>query len=90
MIVLSRRVSERLVIDPTKCPVNEQGLIEVFVTRIKGSYVRIGVKAPRAVPVHRGELYDAIQRERAEQHPAAEIVANEIEQGNVDLPGEAE
>ena len=37
--------------------------IRVTITRIKGEKVWIGITAPRDVPVHRHEIYEAIQRD---------------------------
>jgi carbon storage regulator len=37
--------------------------IELTVVDIRGDKVRIGVKAPSNIPVHRKEVYDAIRRE---------------------------
>jgi len=53
MLVLSRKKNESIVID------ND---IKVVVVEIRGDKVRLGVEAPREVPVHRREVYDAIQR----------------------------
>jgi carbon storage regulator len=39
--------------------------VVVTVLGVKGSTVRLGIKAPKSVPVFREEIYDAIQRERA-------------------------
>ena len=36
--------------------------IKIVVVEIRGDKVRLGVEAPREVPVHRNEVYDAIQR----------------------------
>ena len=36
--------------------------IKIVVVEIRGDKVRLGVEAPREVPVHRREVYDAIQR----------------------------
>jgi carbon storage regulator len=47
MLVLSRKLGEEIVIN---------GNIVVVVTAIGGSQVRIGVSAPRDVPVHRSEI----------------------------------
>lgn len=55
MLVLCRKENERIVIN------NE---IIVFVVDIRGNKVRLGVEAPREVPIHRGEIYDAIQQQR--------------------------
>ena len=38
--------------------------ITITVVEIRGDKVRLAIDAPREVPVHRREVYDAIQRER--------------------------
>ena len=53
MLVLSRKKNESIVIDNN---------ITIVVVEIRGDKVRLGVEAPREVPVHRREVYDAIQR----------------------------
>jgi carbon storage regulator len=48
------------------------GDVEVTVIDIRGDKVRLGIQAPQDVPVHRREVYDAIQREKlvaAQQQP---------------------
>ena len=37
--------------------------IEITIVDIRGDKVRLGITAPATVPVHRKEVYDAIQRE---------------------------
>jgi len=53
MLVLSRKKNESIVIN------ND---IRIVVVEIRGDKVRLGVEAPREVPVHRHEVYEAIQR----------------------------
>ncbi len=53
MLVLSRKKNESIVIN------ND---ITVVVVEIRGDKVRLGVEAPKDVPVHRREVYDAIHR----------------------------
>ncbi|WP_319379927.1 carbon storage regulator CsrA [Thiomicrorhabdus sp.] len=47
MLVLTRREGESLIID---------GDITLTVLSVKGGQVRIGIKAPKEVPIHREEL----------------------------------
>ncbi|SEA29168.1 carbon storage regulator CsrA [Marinobacterium iners] len=54
MLILTRRVGETLIIADE---------IEVTVLGVKGNQVRIGVKAPEDVQVHREEIWRRIQRE---------------------------
>jgi carbon storage regulator len=53
MLVLSRKKNESIVIDDR---------ITITVVEIRGDKVRLGIEAPRDVPVHRSEVYDAIRR----------------------------
>jgi len=53
MLVLSRKKNESIVIN------ND---ITIVVVEIRGDKVRLGVEAPKEVPVHRREVFDAIQR----------------------------
>lgn len=55
MLVLSRHRGEVIVLG------REPNLILLHVVEIRGDKVRIGVDAPSDVPVHRKEVYDAIQ-----------------------------
>jgi carbon storage regulator len=64
MLVLSRKKNESIVIN------ND---ITIVVVEIRGDKVRLGVEAPKEVPVHRREVYDAIRRNsRAENEAPAE------------------
>ena len=53
MLVLSRKRNESVVI-------NDQ--IVVTVIEVRGDKVRLGIQAPRDVPIHRSEVMAAIQR----------------------------
>ena len=52
MLVLSRAAGEEIVINDN---------IVITVIRIHGDKVRLGIKAPKDVSVHRREVYDAIK-----------------------------
>ena len=54
MLVLSRQVDETIMIGDD---------IEVTVVDIRGDKVRLGITAPKAIAVHRKEVYEAIKRE---------------------------
>lgn len=68
MLVLSRKKNESIVIN------ND---ITIVVVEIRGDKVRLGVEAPKEVPVHRREVYEAIKR-------------NEVAQSSQDKGGSAE
>ncbi len=57
MLVLSRQHDESIMIGDN---------IEITIVDIRGDKVRLGIKAPNTVPVHRKEVYLAIQRERTD------------------------
>jgi len=69
MLILTRRVGETVVIG------ND---VDVTVLGVKGNQVRLGVKAPKEVAVHREEIYQRICREQqngnGSDHDAAEAV----------------
>ncbi|MCH9654628.1 MAG: carbon storage regulator CsrA [Planctomycetes bacterium] len=55
MLVLSRKKNEKIVIDEN---------IIITIVEVRGDKVRLGIEAPREVPIHRSEVYDAIQNEQ--------------------------
>jgi carbon storage regulator len=61
MLVLSRKKNESIVINDD---------ITIVVVEIRGDKVRLGVEAPKEVPVHRNEVYEAIRRNQ--QDPSSQ------------------
>ena len=55
MLVLSRHRDESIIIGDD---------IVITVVDVRGDKVRLGIDAPTSIPVHRQEVYEAIQRER--------------------------
>ncbi len=58
MLVLTRKSNQSIMIGDE---------IEISVLSVMGDKVRIGIQAPRSIPVYRREVYVAIQREREEE-----------------------
>lgn len=56
MLILTRRIGEVLMIGDD---------IEVAILGVKGNQVRIGISAPADIDVHRLEIWDRIQKEKA-------------------------
>jgi carbon storage regulator len=69
MLVLSRKKNESIVINDD---------ITIVVVEIRGDKVRLGVEAPKEVPVHRREVFDAIHRNEA---PSGQPAAAKTEAG---------
>ncbi|MCH8748550.1 carbon storage regulator CsrA [Patescibacteria group bacterium] len=77
MLILSRKKNESIVIN------ND---ITVMVVEIRGDKVRLGIDAPREIPVHRREIYEAIQRN--EQSPKDKAAAEAAEETTIDKQDE--
>ena len=58
MLVLSRQRDESIMIGDD---------VEITIVDVRGDKVRLGITAPKNIPVHRREIYDAIQREKTEK-----------------------
>lgn len=59
MLVLTRRQDESIVIGE-----GDQA-VEVTIVDVRGDSIRLGISAPREIPVHRKEVYDFLQKEKA-------------------------
>jgi len=59
MLVLSRQKDESIVIG------DGDDKVVITIVDVRGDKVRLGIVAPRTTSVHRKEIYEAIQRERA-------------------------
>jgi carbon storage regulator len=66
MLIITRRAGEKIMLGDD---------IVVEVMEIVGSTVRVGIQAPRAVPVYREELWDLV---RAENEAAASAAPDEV------------
>lgn len=61
MLVLSRRVEESIVVMvPASAGMDHK--ITIKIIEIRGDKVRLGISAPDEVPIHREEVYEAIQQ----------------------------
>jgi carbon storage regulator len=60
VLILTRKRNERIMIGDN---------VEVVIVDIRGEQVQLGISAPKDVPVHRREVYDAIVRENGRVLP---------------------
>jgi carbon storage regulator len=67
MLVLSRKKNESIIINDD---------ITIVVVEIRGDKVRLGVEAPKEVPVHRNEVYEAIRRNQQKQDAGEQPVSH--------------
>ena len=67
MLVLSRKKNESIVVDDS---------IVITVVEIRGDKVRLGIEAPREVPIHRSEVREAM---------AAQAEAEQLEAGRPEI-----
>ncbi len=71
MLVLSRKKNESIVIN------ND---ITITVVEIRGDKVRLGIVAPKEVPVHRQEVYEAIHgKPNGESNDSQSISLNRVD-----------
>lgn len=67
MLVLTRRAGESIMIGDD---------VVITVLDVRGDQIRLGIRAPRSVAVHREEVYAELQEaNRAAASPSAEAVA---------------
>ena len=60
MLVLSRHKDQAIIIGDD---------IKRTIVDVRGDNVRLGIDAPRSIPVHREEIYDIIQKEKHQERP---------------------
>ncbi len=70
MLVLSRQRDESIMIGDD---------VEIIIVDVRGDKVRLGITAPKEIPVHRREIYDAIQREKKQKKELEEQQEKEHE-----------
>jgi carbon storage regulator len=58
MLVLSRRKDESIM-------VGEE--VQIMIVGIRGNKIRLGIIAPKSIPVHRKEVYEAIHRRKIDK-----------------------
>lgn len=66
MLALSRKKDESIIINNN---------IEITVIEVKGDQVKIGITAPKSVPVYRKEVYDQIQESNKESANSVSLEA---------------
>ena len=58
MLILTRRLNEKVIIG--------DHLVEITVLGVKGCQVRLGIEADKSISVHREEIFNKIQEEKAQ------------------------
>jgi carbon storage regulator len=70
MLVLSRQRDESIIIGDN---------IVITIVDIRGDKVRLGIQAPKEIPVHRQEVYEAIKRESGQSETKPDSVPDSSE-----------
>ena len=83
MLVLSRQRDESIMIGDN---------IVITIVDIRGDKVRLGINAPTEIPVHRQEVYEAIQREnlrasRLEPKETSRLAKPRVQRGDAESEG---
>ena len=69
MLILTRRIGETVIIGDN---------ISLTILTVRGNQVRLGINAPKSVPVHRKEIYDRIQSGQPHQDDNNEISEHSV------------
>lgn len=77
MLVLSRQRDESIMIGDN---------IVITIVDIRGDKVRLGIEAPTEIPVHRQEVYEAIQRENMKASQLQPDDARQLSRAPTDKP----
>lgn len=64
MLVLARKVGQSIVVNDN---------VEILVIEVRGDQVRLGIEAPRSIPVHRKELLEQIRAENIKAAGDADV-----------------
>lgn len=65
MLIITRKAGEKIMLGDD---------VTVEIIEVSGSSVRIGIAAPRSLPVYREEIWDAVKRENAASAASADAV----------------
>lgn len=64
MLVLARKVGQSIIINDN---------IELLVIEVRGDQVRLGIDAPKSIPVHRKELLEQIRAENVKAASESDV-----------------
>lgn len=78
MLVLSRKINQSIMIGDN---------VRIVVVAVDRDQVKLGIEAPREVPVHRSEIYEEIQRTNRSAAEAATAAAGTSEAAPATLGG---
>ena len=77
MLVLARKVGQSIVVNDN---------VEILIIEVRGDQVRLGIEAPRSIPVHRKELFEQIRAENLKAAAEADVEAATRALGDIQQP----
>lgn len=77
MLVLARKVGQSIVVNDN---------VEILIIEVRGDQVRLGIEAPRSIPVHRKELFEQIRAENLKAAAEADVDAATQALGDIEQP----
>lgn len=76
MLVLTRKVGESIQIGEH---------IELTVVSVQGDQIKLGIKAPKSIDIHRKEIYINIQQSNSEAASIDKVILNELKANTFDF-----
>jgi len=77
MLVLARKVGQSIVVNDN---------VEILIIEVRGDQVRLGIEAPRSIPVHRKELFEQIRAENLKAAAETDVEATTQALGDIQQP----
>lgn len=73
MLVLSRKIHEQIVLDLRNIDLSQLAnrIVTIGIAEVRGDKARLCCDLDKAIPCHRREVFDAIEREKLNHKPAA-------------------
>ncbi len=77
MLVLSRKKNEQITLDLREVDLSKiaNRIVTFTLVELRGDKARLGIEADKGIPVHRREVFEAIESEHQQQPPQRPVAA---------------